>query len=125
MNKVRPVIGAGVLSRGRRRWRVMRVRKLAMAVVVMALVAPCVGFAQQQPPQNGGKDAVYDELNLFDEAFERIRQDSVDPVADNKLVGAAISGMLTGLDPHAAYIDPAALKAMNAPQAGDEVGIGA
>ena len=80
----------------------------------MASVAPCAGFAQQQP-QQGGKDAVYDELNLFDEAFERIRQDSVDPVADSKLVGAAISGMLTGLDPHAAYIDPAALKAMNAP----------
>jgi carboxyl-terminal processing protease len=95
-----------------------------MAVVVMASVAPCAGLAQQLP-QQGGTDAVYDDLNLFDEAFERIRQDSVDPIADSKLVGAAITGMLTGLDPHAAYIDPAALKAMKSPVTGGEAGIGA
>jgi carboxyl-terminal processing protease len=102
----------------------MRVRKLAMAILVMASVAPSAVLAQQ-PPQQGGKDAVYDELNLFDEAFERIRQDSVDPVADGKLIGAAITGMLTGLDPHASYIDAAALKALNAPAAEGEAGIGA
>jgi carboxyl-terminal processing protease len=90
----------------------------------MASMAPIAAFAQQLP-QQGGKDAVYEELNVFDEAFERIRQDSVDPVTDGKLVGAAITGMLTGLDPHAAYIDPAALKAMSEPASGGEAGIGA
>jgi carboxyl-terminal processing protease len=96
------------------------VRRLAVAVVAGALALPGSGVAQSQT----GKDAVYDELNLFDEAFERIRQDSVDPVADGKLIGAAIAGMLSGLDPHAAYIDPATLK--SAPNAGaeDETGIG-
>ena len=106
------------------------VRKLALVVLAAGLAAPVAVAAQQQPQsqsqaQPGGKDAVYDELNLFDEAFERIRQDSVDPVADNKLVGAAIAGMLTGLDPHAAYIAPDALKALNAPANSSEVGIGA
>ena len=110
-------------ARSRRR-RIMRVRKLAMLILAMASVAPVAALAQQQP-QQGGKDAVYDELNLFDEAFERIRQDAVDPVGDSKLVGAAITGMLTGLDPHASYIDPAALKALNGPAASGEVGIGA
>ena len=99
-------------------------RKLAMVIALAAAVAPNAGFAQQQPAQ-GGKDGVYDELNLFDEAFERIRQDAVDPVADQKLVGAAITGMLTGLDPHASYIDPAALKALNGPANSGEAGIGA
>jgi carboxyl-terminal processing protease len=102
----------------------VRVRKLAMAVVVVASLAPNAGFAQQQLPQSG-KDAAYDQLNLFDEAFERIREDAVDPVGDNKLVGAAITGMLTGLDPNAAYLDPAALKAIKEPDANGEVGIGA
>jgi carboxyl-terminal processing protease len=100
------------------------VRRLAMVILVTATIAPSGVIAQQQT-QQGGKDAVYEELNLFDEAFERIRQDSVDPVADSKLVGAAITGMLTGLDPHAAYIDPAALKAIKAPAADNDVGIGA
>ena len=99
-------------------------RKLAMVIVAMASVVPLAGHSQQ-PPQQGGKDAVYDELNLFDEAYERIREDSVDPVADGKLVGAAITGLLTGLDPNASYIDPAALKALNGPEASGEVGIGA
>ena len=105
-------------------WRAMRVRKLAMVMLLTASVAPGAVLAQQQT-QQGGKDAVYDELNLFDEAFERIRQDSVDPVPDGKLVGAAITGMLTGLDPHASYIDPAALKALKEPVVGGDVGIGA
>jgi carboxyl-terminal processing protease len=68
-------------------------------------------FAQQQ----AGKDNVYEELNLFDQAFERIRQDAVDPVTDAKLIGAAIAGMLSGLDPHSSFIDEAAFKASQAP----------
>jgi carboxyl-terminal processing protease len=100
------------------------VRGLAILLLATVSAAPVAGLAQQTL-QPSGKDAVYDELNLFDEAFERIREDSVDPVSDNKLVGAAITGMLTGLDPRAAYIDPAALKAMNTPAASGEVGIGA
>jgi carboxyl-terminal processing protease len=91
-----------------------------MAILLGVLGLPGGGVAQSQ----NGKDAVYEELNLFDQAFERIRQDSVDPVADGKLIGAAISGMLAGLDPHAAYIDPATLK--SSPNAADEeeAGIG-
>jgi carboxyl-terminal processing protease len=96
------------------------VRRLAMAVLVIVLAMPAGGTAQSQ----NGKDAVYEELNLFDEAFERIRQDAVDPVADQKLIDAAITGMLSGLDPHAAYIDPAMLKAGPNAGAEEEPGIG-
>ena len=99
-------------------------RKLMLVGVILATVAPGAVLAGDQT-QIGSKDAVYDELNLFDEAFERIRQDSVDPVSDNKLVGAAIAGMLTSLDPHAAYLDPTALKALKEPGSDNEVGIGA
>ena len=96
-------------------------RNLFWLVLATALAAPAgATLAQQQ----GGKDAVYEELNLFDEAFERIRQDAVDPVADPKLIGAAISGMLSGLDPRAAYLDPAEYQALRTPANGNEVGIG-
>jgi carboxyl-terminal processing protease len=99
---------------------VLRVRKLAMVILAMAFVAPGGVCAQQQ----GGKDAAYEELNLFDEAFERVREDAVDPVADSKLIGAAITGMLSGLDPRAAYIDPATYQALHAPATNNEAGIG-
>jgi len=107
------------------------VRKLSGLILSAALLAPSGVVLAQQPqpqeqqqPQQSDKDAVYEQLNLFDEAFERIRQDAVDPVADKKLVDAAIGGMLSGLDPHAAYIDPAEYQALNAPTGSDEVGIG-
>ena len=58
---------------------------------------------------------VYEELNLLDQAFERIRQDAVDPVTDAKLIGAAIAGMLSGLDPHSSFIDEAAFEVPQTP----------
>jgi carboxyl-terminal processing protease len=100
---------------------VLCVRKLSLLILATALVAPAGSVVAQQ---QGGKDAVYEELNLFDEAFERVRQDAVDPVTDPKLIGAAISGMLSGLDPRAVYIDPAAYQALREPAATNEVGIG-
>ena len=74
-------------------------------------------FAQQK----AGKGTVYEELNLFDQAFERIRQDAVDPVSDAKLIGSAIAGMLSGLDPHASFMGDAAFKASQTP-ANDDAG---
>jgi carboxyl-terminal processing protease len=47
----------------------------------------------------------YDELRAFTEIFGRIKRDYVEPVADKKLLEDAIRGMLTGLDPHSAYLD--------------------
>ena len=85
----------------------------------MPLVAGGV-FAQQK----AGKDNVYEELNLFDQAFERIRQDAVDPVTDTKLIGSAIAGMLSGLDPHSSFIDEAAFRAMQTPANDDTTTLG-
>jgi carboxyl-terminal processing protease len=89
----------------------LRVRRLAIAILMSLPLFAGGVFAQQQ----AGKDNVYEELNLFDQAFERIRQDAVDPVTDAKLIGAAIAGMLSGLDPHSSFIDEAAFKASQAP----------
>jgi carboxyl-terminal processing protease len=86
-------------------------RKLAIIALVSALFTAGAVFAQQK----AGKDGVYEELNFFDEAFERIRQDSVDSITDTKLIDAAISGMLTGLDPRSSFLDEAAFKALQNP----------
>lgn len=46
----------------------------------------------------------FDELRNFTEIFGRIKQDYVEPVSDKKLLEDAIRGMLSGLDPHSAYL---------------------
>jgi carboxyl-terminal processing protease len=46
-----------------------------------------------------------EELRAFAEVFGRIKNDYVEPVDDRKLLNYAIKGMLSGLDPHSAYLD--------------------
>jgi len=87
-------------------------RKWAPAVLSIALLAPVAAFPQAK---SSGKGAVYEQLNLFDEAFERIRQDAVEPVGDDKLVATAIAGMLQAMDPQAVYLTPSEYKAESAP----------
>ena len=45
-----------------------------------------------------------EDLKAFTEIFGRIKQDYVEPVSDKKLLEDAIRGMLSGLDPHSAYL---------------------
>lgn len=86
-------------------------RKWVLAAALLAFLAPTAAL----PQAKSGKGGVYDQLNLFGEAFERIRQDAVEPVGDNKLIQTAISGMLAGLDPHSVYMTESEYKALQNP----------
>src|SRR4029077_5002750 len=46
-----------------------------------------------------------EELRAFTEVVDAIKKNYVEPVEDKKLFTEAINGMLTGLDPHSAYLD--------------------
>src|SRR5690606_41759742 len=46
-----------------------------------------------------------DELRQFSDVFGAIKSNYVEPVEDRKLISGAIDGMLSGLDPHSAYLD--------------------
>jgi carboxyl-terminal processing protease len=83
-------------------------RKSALALAVVALLAPSAAL----PQATSGKNGVYEQLNLFGEAFERIRHDAVDPVADNKLIETAVAGMLAGLGPNSVYLNETEYKAL-------------
>ena len=48
----------------------------------------------------------YQQLELFGDIFDRIRAQYVEEVDDEKLIEAAINGMLTSLDPHSSYLSP-------------------
>ncbi len=46
----------------------------------------------------------FEDLRTFTEIFGRIKRDYVEPVSDKKLLEDAVRGMLSGLDPHSAYL---------------------
>jgi carboxyl-terminal processing protease len=90
-------------------------RKSIMAVALIVFLAPAAAW----PQAKSGKSGVYEQLNLFGEAFERIRHDAVEPVADTKLIESAIAGMLAGLGPHSVYLNEAEYQALQS-QASEE-----
>ena len=65
-----------------------------------------------------------DELRTFTEVFSKIKSDYVEPVPDKELLEHAISGMLSNLDPHSAYLDAKAFKELQVGTSGEFGGLG-
>ncbi|HEX9397457.1 MAG TPA: S41 family peptidase [Burkholderiales bacterium] len=65
-----------------------------------------------------------EELRAFTEVFGAIKSNYVEPVEDKKLITEAITGMLTGLDPHSAYLDADAFKELRVSTKGEFGGLG-
>ncbi|HJW01744.1 MAG TPA: S41 family peptidase [Azospira sp.] len=65
-----------------------------------------------------------EELRTFAEVFNAIKQGYVEPVEDKKLITNAISGMLSNLDPHSAYLDADSFKELQVGTQGEFGGLG-
>ncbi len=65
-----------------------------------------------------------DELRTFSEVFSRIKSDYVVPIDDKKLIEQAISGMVSGLDPHSTFLDENAMREMRTTTTGKFGGVG-
>ena len=65
-----------------------------------------------------------EDLRAFSEIFGKIKSDYVEPVEDKKLITEAINGMLSGLDPHSAYLDNDAFKELQVGTQGEFGGLG-
>ncbi len=60
--------------------------------------------AQVQQPEQAVLPLPIEEVRMFTEALERIRRAYVEEIDDRTLLEYAIKGMLSGLDPHSAYL---------------------
>ncbi|MBI5919566.1 MAG: S41 family peptidase [Nitrosomonadales bacterium] len=65
-----------------------------------------------------------EEMRAFTDVFGKIKSDYVEPVSDKKLITEAINGMLSGLDPHSAYLDADAFKELQISTQGEFGGLG-
>jgi carboxyl-terminal processing protease len=85
---------------------------LSLGVMLGVLIGICGSvFAEKDEPvaataAAGTETLPYEDLRTFTEIFGRIKKDYVEPVSDKKLLEDAVKGMLSGLDPHSAYLDP-------------------
>jgi carboxyl-terminal processing protease len=101
--------------------------KKVMKRFALVGVGVATGFAAAVmlfPAAHGSNDSAYRQLNLFEDAFERVRADYVHPVDDNALVSSAIEGMVSGLDPHSSYMDTKEFADMQIETTGQFAGLG-
>src|SRR5665213_3549017 len=66
----------------------------------------------------------YHMLELFGNVVDLVERQYVTPVDDKKLIGAALDGMLTSLDPHSNYLNPEEFGEMQDQTRGEYGGLG-
>ena len=69
-------------------------------------------------------DNLYKKLDLFSDVLETLNNEYVDQVDENKVLDAAINGMLQSLDPYSSYMSPENFRNMNAETKGEFGGLG-
>ncbi len=104
----------------------MRSRIEKFGLIAIGLIAGV--FISLQFSASAEKDTLaplpVEELRAFSEVFGRIKSDYVEPVSDKKLITEAINGMLSGLDPHSAYLDAEGFKELQVGTQGEFGGLG-
>lgn len=71
-----------------------------------------------------GSPLPLDELRQLSNVFAAIKNNYVEAVDDKTLIGNAISGMVSNLDPHSAYLDADAFREMQTATQGEFGGLG-
>lgn len=97
---------------------------IATAVLgcTLSLATPVVASEVADAAEN--KALPLTELRMFADVFDRIKQAYVEPVDDRELLENAIRGMLTGLDPHSAYLGAEAFESLQIHTSGEFGGLG-
>jgi carboxyl-terminal processing protease len=80
-------------------------------------------FAEREQPDRIAGLPV-DDLRTFSDVFGRIKNDYVEEVEDSELLENAVRGMLSGLDPHSAYLDDEQFKELQVGTTGEFGGLG-
>jgi carboxyl-terminal processing protease len=91
--------------------------KKSFIIYLFLIVTPIFISAEED------KD-VYKYLNLFGEAFEKIKNNYVEPINSKDLIESAIEGMLTSLDPHSSYLNNKELNELRVQTKGEFGGLG-
>lgn len=100
------------------------VRTLPLLVIGLALGASLSLMQGVLAEKSQPAALPLEDLRTFAEIFEKIKDDYVEPVPDKDLLDNAIRGMLAGLDPHSAYLEPEDYKELRVGTTGEFGGLG-
>lgn len=102
------------------------VQRALRSLVMVSLCGIAFTATAETPtePEAAEKQLPLEELRLFAEVYERIKNSYVEPVDDAKLLQDAVRGMLAGLDPHSNYMDKDEFEALQVHTSGEFGGLG-
>lgn len=81
-------------------------------------------FAYKNTDQTKRVTLPLEQLKQFSEVYTRVKRDYVEEVDDKELITNAIRGMLSGLDPHSAYLDEESFTELRVGTSGEFGGLG-
>ena len=90
-----------------------------MGATAMSLLHSSNGISASAASNN-----TYEQLSIFGDVFERVRRQYVTVPDEKLLIKSALNGMLTALDPHSSYMDPADSQDMRVQTSGEFGGLG-
>lgn len=92
---------------------------LVIALVVTLGASPVLAVDAKK-----NDEETYRLLALFGDVFERVRAEYVEPPSEEEMIEAAITGMLTSLDPHSSFLNAKNFKEMQVNTRGEFGGLG-
>ena len=108
-------------------------RPFGLGLIITALMSHPVsaqeasGVSDDNPHQVGSEERQslpLEELQMFADVFNQIRQGYVESVPDSKLFEMAVQGMLSGLDPHSVFLEEKAYDSLQENTQGEFSGLG-
>ncbi|KAA0071784.1 S41 family peptidase [Rhodanobacter sp. T12-5] len=97
----------------------------ATSVAAPPVGVPAVASSATGPASASSVDPVdLDDIRNFSRVYEVVRQAYVEKVDNKTLMKAAITGMLSGLDPHSEYLDKEGLAQLSEDTSGEYSGLG-
>jgi len=81
-------------------------------------------FAFHTPSSFADTKETYRQLSIFNEVYNRVKNQYVEELTDKELVEKALNGMLQALDPHSSYMNEEVFKEMQEDTSGTFGGLG-
>ena len=97
-------------------------KKHAVLILLIALLTVAPEAYAAEKKKNSAD--IFRLLHLFGDVFEQVRAKYVESPSDQELIEAAITGMLTSLDPHSSYLSAKNFREMQVQTRGEFGGLG-
>ena len=81
-------------------------------------------FVFHAPSSFADTKETYRQLSIFNEVYNRVKDQYVEELTDKELVEKALNGMLQALDPHSSYMNEEVYKEMQMDTSGTFGGLG-